>query len=100
MASFKVGDRVVIVRSEDAARIGTVTTIIGDERPARPTRICLDGRITPSLHPMVYELDIWTPRGPAAYPREWLEPYRDDDHEKAEWTDELRRLCQVGKVDA
>ena len=104
MSRFKVGDRVVIVRSHCPERIGEVASIVSDLTPASCSRgrrhqrgFCWCAQGSPLLH----ELDIpaRAPHGVIAYPPSHLEPYRDDGSERGEWTAELKRLCRV-KEDA
>lgn len=95
---FKVGDRVVIARSPHAERIGQVATVMSglewrhwqgetsaQDRPMHR----LDLRPLPGALPTLH----------VGYQPDHLEPYRGDGQEKAEWTEELRRLCGA-KVDA
>lgn len=100
MASFKVGDRVV-VRSLAAARelLGAVGTVMAVKTWGGG--LATDGTVVRGG--VRYEVDL--PSGCDIYPNCWfysdqIEPYRDDGHEKAEWTDELRRLCKPETVKA
>ena len=100
MRTFKVGDRVVIVKSTKASRIGEVCSVTS----ALHVPNCTDE----SLHaagdcwcaagsPLVHTLDIPTDPGTRiSYPPSHLEPYRRDSAERGEWTDELRKLCRLG----
>ncbi len=91
MSRFKIGDRVVIVRSYVPDRIGVVTTVRSELRRSTYDRTLF-----------VHQLDLpyggpekkWAGQ-PAVYTPDALEPYRDDGNEKAEWTDETRRICRV-----
>jgi hypothetical protein len=103
--AFKVGDRVVIVKSTVPRRIGEVTTVVseaywpwcpGGSGHAAGLCWCSEGPLL--VHDLATASDLAD--GVVAYPPSHLDLLRDDGHEKAEWTDELRRLCQVGKVDA
>ncbi len=96
--AFKVGDRVVIVRSPYPERIGQVARIIG------PT----ESGPRWAAHGLPHGTPMWILDIPSrlvsgvdiAYPPSHLERLPDDGHEKAAWTDELRRLCKVGKVES
>ena len=94
--SFKVGDRVVIVKSTWPGAIGLAATITlveplrrTEEGVPAGTQACTLDAVSP-CHPGVF----------LCYPAPWLERYRDDSGEKAEWTDELRKLCKPRKVNA
>jgi hypothetical protein len=91
---FRIGDRVVIVRSTVAERIGTVTTVISDLEPA--AWIDEPGMDEIPMHTL--DLPPLRPGDSVAYPPSHLEPYIDDGNERAEWTAELRRLCGVSEV--
>ncbi len=93
---FKPGDRVVIVKSRHAHRIGVIATVVSGLLDST-----CSGRSHPHQcwcefgNPKVHDLDLLTdtPGEAVAYPPSHLEPYLPDGHEKAEWTDELRRWC-------
>ena len=103
MRTFKVGDRVVIVRSDWPNRIGEVTSVktvidvgaegftwlkrVGSEEVAPGTTMYELTTPTNSDRPSTYGV---------CYPATHLEPLPDDSVEKGEWTDELRRLCRLG----
>jgi hypothetical protein len=101
--SFKVGDRVVVVKDGPTpGRVGSVAVVIGvEERFAAheyekpgPWSFLPKGTV-------MYILDL-PPAAPGwhvAFPGTHLEPYRDDGNERGEWTEELRRLCKT-KVSA
>lgn len=97
--SFKPGDRVVIVRSPRPERIGEVTTVVSELAPVlceRPFAYGGWGGILPPgtlMHALSSEPVVTGIR--VTYPPEFLEPYRPDHNERAEWTDELRKLCGV-----
>jgi hypothetical protein len=102
MSRFKVGDRVVIVKST-RGRVGTVTTVIGtsvrlaahEYRNPGPWSCLPKGTV-------MYILDLPPASGRrwVSAPGSWLEFYRPDHNEKGEWTDELRELCKSRKVSA
>lgn len=103
---FKVGDRVVIVKSRYPDMIGEVCTVVGDLVSPKCSGIsahhnsgacwCMQG------NPLVHRLDLPSkfPYIEVAYPPSHLELYRDDGNEKGEWTDELLRLCRKRPVGA
>jgi hypothetical protein len=103
--AFKVGDRVVIVKSLRPERVGLVCLVISALRDSdcakglvhdRGMCWCADGS------PKVHALNIPPEPGATlvAYPPSHLELYRDDSNVKGEWTEELRRLCKPQKVGA
>ncbi len=86
MSKFKIGDRVVIVKSPLPNRIGQLATIISDLKLKHWTDY------PPSIRRLMHKLDL----GPNVYyPPCHLELYKDDGNEKAEWTDELTKLCKL-----
>lgn len=101
MRKFNVGDRVVIVKSPAPERIGTVATVVGG--PEQPDALIPEWRALGIRYGQdFYILDLPMLRafsaetgGCVAYPPQFLEPYRPDHNERAEWTEELRKLCGV-----
>lgn len=94
--AFKIGDRVVIVRSPSehmVGRVGTVTTGLV-ETIVQPGPLTIWWPVGTMLH----GLDIpseHTPGKFVCYPPECLQLYRDDGRERGAWTPLLMRLCHV-----
>lgn len=98
MSRFKVGDRVVIVRSPCAEVIGTVTTITSELRKVALTSDwVLDGHLKPdALIHVLEEPSRAHPGKHLGYPPEYLEPLPDDSSEKSTWAELpewARRAC-------
>lgn len=89
MKTFKVGDRVVVVKAY------RFHDLVGAVRTVLRVRTYADGEAR-------YEIDEpeRNPRDAVLYPLVWaaaeqLELYRPDHAERGEWTAELRKLCGV-----
>ena len=100
MRTFKVGDRVVVVRSLYPSRIGEVATVLAIQ--PGPIRWCRPDGSSIVTSDDAYDLSLAQipgdsmPDVPVAYPASHLEHLPDDSAERGEWTDELRRLCRLG----
>lgn len=95
--SFKVGDRVVIVRSPLARMVGRVATITALTE-LRGGEWCSQLPVGTPL----WRLSIPSVHGPGnyvSYPAAYLERVPDDGHLAGEWDELTRRLCKP-KVDA
>ncbi len=99
---FKVGDRVVIVKSDDPEHVGAITIVESELRPIQPWQAKAAGPLCSLqagtlVHYLTYpaKKSDWV----VACPPEWLRHYANDDREPIAWTDELERLCR-GRVKA
>jgi hypothetical protein len=103
--SFKIGDRVVIVKSPFPERIGVVCIIVEivtnakftgyppwDKEPYRSLLLSSNTACNLGI-PDVTGL----PR-PAIYPDTCIELYKDDGQEKGEWTEDLIRICKPSNI--
>ncbi|HEY3496824.1 MAG TPA: hypothetical protein VGK73_19130 [Polyangiaceae bacterium] len=97
---FKVGDRVVIVKSPDHDRVGEVCTVTGYPTPVKfgpEAWHWQEGELAPGTP--IYPINAKSIRVgcEVAYPASHLEPYRPDHNERAdlsampEW---IRRLTK------
>lgn len=93
MATFKVGDRVLVVQGP---RKGALAVIVAALKPCAPRSFRNWWSRYFDAPPMLHELDVPSfllPGCNSHAPPEWLRHYYDGN-EKGVWTEELRNLCR------
>lgn len=86
MSKFKIGDRVVIVRSPIDEMVGLVAVVI-DEKESTDRSLWVKYGLLPVGHRLL-ELNhksLWLPGSNVCYPPSHLQLLPDDSSEKADW---------------